>query len=132
MAVGLDNGHSAATTTTNGRGLEAGSIAEATETIVTAPRDGNEPVAATINGRHYGPRSGLRRRIPEADRNRIVLEDGLRAVNTTNSNGHNVEASTALIAYTTKLLQDMDAEAELDNVSGPKSCIMTTVDTDLI
>ena len=79
VAVGLDNGHSAATTTTNGRGLEAGSIAEAPEIIVTAPRDGNEPVAATINGRHYGPRSGLRRRTPEADRNPIVLEDVLRA-----------------------------------------------------
>ena len=135
--------HSATTTTTNRRGLEAGSTTEAPEIIVTAPRDGNEPVAATINGRHhrpgsiltrgprdsstftplpdddrrglvinpfteryYAPRSSrLRRSVPEADdRNRIVPEDVLRAVNTTNGNGYDVEASTVLITYATKLL----------------------------
>ena len=123
MTVYSGDGHGAATTTLNRRDSGAGSTPRI---IVTAPRDLNEPVAArgiVINpftGRCYGPCTGLRRRIPEADRNRMIPEDMLRATN------------PALTAYVTKLRQDMDAEAELAKVSGPKSCIMTTVDTDSI
>ena len=82
--------------------------------------DGHGATTTPLNGRCYGPRTGLRRRVPEADRNRMIPEDMLRATN------------TALTAYTTKLRKDIDAEAELAKVSGPKSSIMITVDTDLI
>lgn len=153
MAVAQTDGHVAAKTTSNGRG----STAEAPGIIVTAPQDGNGPVVkrgpavpslftpAPETGREliinpligryfYGPRPGrpgLWRRIPEAG-DQTFPENLLNAIIASDSNLHDVEISTALVAYTTKLLKDMDAQAELKNVSGPKSCMMTTVDADFI
>ena len=160
VAVGpADSGHSATTTITNRRGLEAGgSTAEAPEIIVTAPRDdGNEPVSATLNARHHRPGSrgpgacntfpsipddngrgllmnaftglynlphtGSQQHIPEA---RILPEDDMLAAitnptttttTTTTNERRDIETADLLIDYTTKLLEFMDVQVELDQVS---------------
>ena len=169
MAVAQDDGHRAATTTSNGRGLEAGSIAKAPEIIVTAPDDGHGAAANTNNGRHFDPGSMLWRRGSGATSTFAIVPDDGHGVSTTTINGlhlgtnsvlrrrgpragntfemipndrhgavtntinrRNREARTAFLIHVAQLLQDVDVNVEPDNISGPRSYMITTIYTKLV
>ncbi len=130
MTVGSDDGHGAATTTVSGRGLGAGSTAGTPKIVVTAPDHGHGAVANTINGRQFGPGSILRRRgSGAASRFEMVPNDGHGAVAAT-INGRNPQTRSAFVNHVAQLLQNIDVNVEPDNVSGLRSCMMTTVHTD--
>ena len=151
MAVGPDDGHRAATTISNGRDYGAGNTIETPQIIVCTPEDvfgadattnngrglgagstftavlddGIGVVANPFNGRYLEPGSRLRQRGLGAGRTfQMVPGDVLGAANT--ANGREIEARSAFINHVAQLLQHVDVNAELDNVSGPRSCMMTT------
>ena len=87
MAVAQDDGHRAATSTSNGRGLEAGSTTKAPEIIVTAPDDLHGAAANTNNGRHFDPGNTLCRRGSGATSTCTMVPDDGHGVSTTTING---------------------------------------------
>ena len=99
----------------------------ASSTFTPLPDDeGRSLVTNPLTGHSCAPHTGSRHHIPEADdqnRNRIILEANiLRALttlpntNATTNESRGIETANLLIAYTTKLLVDMHAQAELDHV----------------
>ena len=128
MAVGPDNGHSGTTTTSHGRDLEAGSTSEAPKISITAPEDGHGAVGTTINRRSLRADSTFPAlpAMPNYERGVVANPfDGRYFVPGSRLRQRGSGAGT-------QLRQEINANVELDNVSGPRSYIMTAVHTESI
>ena len=144
MAVGQDDGHKAATTTSNGRNPGAGNTTETPQIIVYTPEDihgtapttnngcglgagststavpddGRGVIINPFNGDYLVPGSSLRQR---GSGRRVTFQmptdDVLRA------NERDGEARSAFTNHVARLHAEL---AELNNVSGPRSCMVYT------
>ena len=149
MAAGQDDGHKAATTISNGRDPGAGNTTEPPKIIVCTPEDIHGTAPTTNNGRGLGAGS-LFTPVPDDGRGMLInpfngdylvpgsssslrqrrsgavkkvqwaTDDVLRMAN--NTNGRDVESRGAFNNHVARLNAEL---AELDDVSGPRSYIMT-------